>query len=119
MVLQHTKELRIRPYFTRRSRVKYGQYATIWCVVTLLSNEGNEGYPEMHFMLRTTSPKLDNIKYKIEKLQFLKDLNCSISIQTVEVLKTCELNSGPRRPSPSVHNYVHNYGRSLYLLIAN
>jgi hypothetical protein len=40
--------------------VKYGQYATIWCVVTLLSNEGNEGYPEMHFMHRITSPKLDN-----------------------------------------------------------
>jgi hypothetical protein len=43
--------------------VKYGQYAPYSCDVNVLSDDGNEGYPEMHFMHRITSPKLDNTNY--------------------------------------------------------
>ena len=33
-----------RPCFSRRSRVKYGQYAPIGCEVTVLFNDWNESY---------------------------------------------------------------------------
>ena len=42
--LLHTFEVRIRPYFPRRSRVKYGQYAPNGGVVTILVNDWNESY---------------------------------------------------------------------------
>ena len=44
--LLHTHEVRIRPYFPRRSRVKYEQYAPNGCEVMLLSKEGNEVYSD-------------------------------------------------------------------------
>ena len=40
--LLHTFEVRIWPYFPRRSRVKFGQYAPNGCEVTILSNDWNE-----------------------------------------------------------------------------
>ena len=42
--LLHTLEVRIWPYFPRRSRVKFGQYAPNGCVVMILSNDWSESY---------------------------------------------------------------------------
>ena len=40
--LLHTFEVRFRPYFPRRSRLKFGQYAPNGCVVTILVTIGTK-----------------------------------------------------------------------------
>ena len=64
IVLLHTFEVRIWPYFPRRSRVKFGQYAPNGCEVTILSNDWNESYCYRcisTFQLFKYPQKLDNI----------------------------------------------------------
>jgi len=40
--LLYTFEVRFRPYFPRRSRLKFGQYAPNGCVVTILVTIGTK-----------------------------------------------------------------------------
>ena len=64
--LLHTLEVRIWPYFPRRSRVKFGQYAPNGCEVTILSNDWNESYCYRcisTFQLFKYPQKLDNSRY--------------------------------------------------------
>ena len=86
--LLHTFEVRIWPYFPRRSRVKFGQYAPNGCEVTILSNDWNESYcyrcisTFQHFKY---PQKLDNIIYATPLYTGHRDDCSPLPFQVIQV----------------------------------